>query len=110
MSPFTKEALEAQAQHWEEEAIRQRRARIVQAVLALVALGFLFSFTIWYTGYVRAKADQRWCAFMVPLDQRYQQLPPDADPEAKEFARRLNALVANDLKCKTQGAKDEEVR
>jgi ABC-type transport system involved in cytochrome bd biosynthesis fused ATPase/permease subunit len=99
VSPFTKEALEAQARHWEEEAHRQRRFRILQGIIGLVALGALISFTIWYTGYVRHKADQRWCAFMVPLDKRYQQLPPEADPEAKEFAERLNYLVVNDLKC-----------
>ena len=96
--PYTKEALEAQAKHWEEEAHRQRRFRAIEGIIGLVVLGALISFTIWYTAHAVREADRRWCAFMVPLDQRYQQLPADAPPEAKEFAGRLRELV-RDLKC-----------
>lgn len=97
MSPYTKEALEAQARHWEEEAHRQQRMRIMQAILGLVVLGMLISFTLWYTARAQAKSDARWCAFMVPLDQRYQKLE-NPDPDAQEFAKRLRVLV-NDLNC-----------
>lgn len=98
MSPYTKEMLEAQVEHWKKEAERHRRFRVIEGVVGIVVLGLLISFTIWYTGHVRAEGDRRWCAFMVPLDQRYQQLPSDADPEAKQFARRLHDLVGG-LNC-----------
>jgi hypothetical protein len=97
MSPYTKEALEAQAEHWKQEAERQKKARVVEGILGLVTLGLLISFTIWYTAWVQSNSDKRWCAFMAPLDQRYQQLQ-SPDPEAKKFAERLNDLVRG-LKC-----------
>jgi hypothetical protein len=103
MSPYTKEVLEAQAAHWEAEALRQKKMRILEALVGLVVLGALISFTIWYTAHVQAKGDQRWCTFMVPLDQRYQSLvttdDPKPDPDAAEFAARLHYLVNHDLNC-----------
>lgn len=107
MSPYTKEALEAQAEHWRQEADRQRKARFTEAIAGLVVLGLLISFTIWYTAWNQHKSDSRWCAFMVPLDQRYQKLiEPDNDPktpapsqDAKDFAARLHGLVTEQLNC-----------
>jgi hypothetical protein len=103
MSPYTKEALEAQVQHWREEAKRQYRARIMEAIVGLVALGALISFTLWYTAWAQAQSDKRWCEFMVPLDQRYQKLLDDpnaiTNPDTKEFADRLHFLVKDRLNC-----------
>lgn len=98
MSPYTKEALEAQVEHWKQEADRQRKARFLEGIIGLVVLGALLSFTLWYTAWTVDQSDKRWCEFMVPLDQRYQQLKTQ-NPEAKEFADRLHFLVKDRLHC-----------
>jgi hypothetical protein len=92
LSPYTKEALEAQAAHWQQEAERQRRLRFNERIVGLIALGALISFNIWYTGYTQSKSDASWCAFLVPLDARYQSLETK-DPDALTFARQLHELV-----------------
>lgn len=107
MSPYTKEALEAQVEHWKAEAERQRKARLLELILGLVVLTILISFTIWYTAWSQANADKRWCAFLVPLDQRYQKLlertpgqpPTPTSKDAEDFARRLHLLVTKEFHC-----------
>jgi hypothetical protein len=97
--------LEAQVAHWKDESERQRKARITEAIIGLVALGLLISFTIWYSAWTQANADKRWCSFLVPLDQRYQKLleptagQPPVSEDSKEFARRLHLLVDKEFNC-----------
>lgn len=91
MSPFTKEMLEAQAAHWKEEAERQRKARFTEAILGLIALGLLFSFTLWYVAYQQSVSDRRWCSLMVPLDDRNQQIARPT-PEQQEFIKSIHYL------------------
>lgn len=97
MSPYTKEALEAQVKHWQHEAERQRRARFLESFIGLVVLGALISFTIWYTGWSQAKSDERWCDLMLPLDQRQQKIV-NPTPDQAEFAARMHRLVGK-LNC-----------
>lgn len=97
MSPYTKEALEAQVTHWKHEAERQRRARLLEAILGLISLGALISFTLWYTAWSQQKADARWCELMVPLDQRQEQIK-NPTPEQKEFRDSMHRLVGK-LHC-----------
>ena len=91
MSPYTKEMLEAQIKHWQREAERQRRARLLEAFIGLIVLGALISFTIWYAGWKQAQADSRWCDLIVPIDDR-QQTITNPTPDQKEFADRMHTL------------------
>ncbi len=97
MSPFTKEALEAQAQHWKEEAEKQRRARYLQGIIGLVALGALISFTIWYVADNQRKSDQIWCELITGLDDRYRAVQSPT-PEAADFAIKIHKIRVG-LEC-----------
>lgn len=97
MSPYTKEALEAQAQHWKKEAERQRRARFLEALFGLVVLGGLISFTLWYVAHTQSVSDQRWCDLMTSIDKRNQALKsPSADQQ--EFINKIHDLTVK-LHC-----------
>jgi hypothetical protein len=91
VSPYTKEALEAQVDHWRKEAERHRKARFAEALIGLVALGLLISFTLWYTAWSQAQSDARWCELIAPLDDRQQKIP-NPTPEQKDFAGKMHVL------------------
>jgi hypothetical protein len=78
---------------------RQRNTRIFQGVLALVGVLIVVSLNFWYTAHSQNQNDQKWCSLMVSLDDRYQALPQDANPDAKIFAQQVHAL-RRDLHCK----------
>jgi hypothetical protein len=71
---------------------KKRNTRITQALLALIGLGIVLSLNFWYTSYHQRQNDMHWCALMVGLDDRYQALPPQADPAAREFATNIHVL------------------
>lgn len=67
--------------------------------ISFVCMLGLTGASIQYANYVDRKSNQNWCELIVDLDERYKRLPPDATPEAKEFAETINALRRN-LECK----------
>lgn len=78
---------------------RQRRLRLLQAGLGLVAVFVAISFNVLYTGYSNQRDDQRWCSLMVSLDDRYQALPKEnVSPDAAKFAAQIHQL-RRDFKC-----------
>ena len=75
-----------------EEIERQRNTRIWQAVIALVGVLIVVSINFWYTAYSQDQNNHKWCSLMVSLDDRYQALPQDANPDAIEFAGQIHTL------------------
>lgn len=74
------------------EAVQRRANRnVVRSLVALLGVAILISFTLWYVARSQREADLRWCALMVPLDDRYQRLP-DPSPDAKQFADSVHVL------------------
>lgn len=76
---------------------QERKEFLFQAVCALVVLGALVSFNIWYTARGQSVADRRWCDMIVSMDDRYRKLA-DPAPEAIDLQRSLSVLRA-DLGC-----------
>jgi hypothetical protein len=72
-----------------------------RAVLALIAVGLLVSFNIWYTAQAIHTADARWCELISGLDDRWRAIPNPA-PEAAKLAVTLSKL-RQDLECSTPG-------
>jgi hypothetical protein len=70
----------------------QRNTRIIQAVIGLVGVVFVVSLNFWYTAHSQDVNNQKWCSLMTSLDDRYQSLPRDAAPEAKQFAIQIHDL------------------
>lgn len=72
-----------------------RRFRIwwglAMAAVAIAGLGYL---VVWY----QAVEARKICGLIVLIDDRYQKLPPQADPDAQEFARRVHAY-RRDIGC-----------
>lgn len=57
------------------------------ATMLLLTLG-----AVQYANYVDRKSNQYWCELIAGLDERYQNLPPEADAEAREFAVKIHNL------------------
>ena len=74
-----------------EQEHRKDRRRATEALIALLGVAVLISFTLWYVAYSQREADLRWCSLMVPLDDRYQKLV-DPSPDAKQFADSVHVL------------------
>lgn len=73
-----------------------RRFRIAwglaMAAVAIVSLGAL---VVWN----QQREARKICGLIVLIDDRYQKLPPGADPDAQEFARAVHDYRL-DLGCK----------
>lgn len=80
----------------------------IRALIALIALGALVAFTIWYTAHERRVADARWCELITSLDNRWRAIPNPA-PEAQNLADTLSKL-RKDLKCSYPGPVVEDPR
>lgn len=76
----------------------KRNKRILQAIMGLVGVLIVVTFNFWYTAYSNEQDDQKWCALMVSLDDRYQELPSTADADARLFAAQVHVL-RQDLHC-----------
>lgn len=70
----------------------ERNTRIFQALIGLVGVIFVVSLNFWYTAHSQDVNNQKWCSLMVSLDDRYQALPREAPPEAKQFAEQIHDL------------------
>ena len=76
----------------------EHQIRVWYAVLALVISCLLIAFvSVWYTHWVDDKANQRWCALMVTLDEAYKEVPPTT-PASKNVAREV-AILRETLGC-----------
>jgi hypothetical protein len=82
-----------------EHSERLIRQMVVLVAVALFAMLVSVGASIAYMRHNASEADQRWCALMVGLDDRYQKLPSDADPEARKFAGQVHTLRTR-LGCK----------
>lgn len=73
--------------------------QLLSAVVAvLICLGTIVGIGIVYTNYATQQSNQAWCDIINGLDQRYSQLPPNADPDAQVFARQV-AAIKNKYDC-----------
>jgi hypothetical protein len=70
---------------------RHSNKRVTQALVALIIVGALISFNIWYTANQIRESDRRWCELIPSLDDRYQRLKT-ADPEAIKFRDQVHRI------------------
>lgn len=61
-------------------------------VASFVTMFALTAGSMLYANYVDRTSNRAWCKLIVGLDDRYQNLPADADPEAHEFAITIHDL------------------
>ncbi len=68
------------------------RQLIIALLLIFFALSTSITFSIVYTNRIDRESNQAWCDIINGLDNRYQKLEPNADPDALEFARDLKDI------------------
>jgi hypothetical protein len=68
------------------------RQLIVAVILIFFALSTSITFSIVYTNRVDRESNQAWCDIINGLNDRYQKLEPNSDPNGLEFARQIAAL------------------
>lgn len=79
---------------------RQRRFRLLQAGLGLIAIFIAISVNMLYTSYTNQKNDQRWCDMISGLDDNYKLARPGTlEPRQETFAQQVHALREG-LHCK----------
>lgn len=65
---------------------------LTAVVTVLVSIITIVGIGIVYTNYKTEQSNQAWCDIINGLDTRYRKLPPDADPDAKVFARQVATI------------------
>lgn len=68
------------------------RAFIVAWFVSFVVMIALTGAAMQYANYVDRKSNRAWCELITGLDERYQALPADASPQAREFAAEVHQL------------------
>jgi hypothetical protein len=65
---------------------------LIAAISVFVSLAVTASVSIFYTNSVDRQSNQAWCDIINGLHTRYEKLPPNADPYAKQFAAQIVVL------------------
>lgn len=70
----------------------------IAVLTVFMSVGGMVTINIIYTNNVDTESNQALCEMFSSLNKRYQHLPPEAPPEAKEFSGQI-ARIVKKYKC-----------
>lgn len=65
----------------------------IAVITVFISVASMVGASLLYMNYVDRKSNHVLCELFTGLDKRYSKLPPDADPDALEFARQIHSIV-----------------